>query len=425
MSRSCHDFPDKFCTVENDSLKMVRILHLSYDYSDKPNDKKTIAVRALVDQTRKIADVKVISLDRVIRFGFEETEVTASGDLAIKSFGLPYSLFFQSGLYRTYKTILKADREGLIDLHAIDLIHAHKITFEGYVGYLLSRKLDVPLFVSIRQTDILLLRARPDLRYIARRIMASSSKIFYIVPYMVESIKKILGKNFFENHIKEKLVFLPNIVERRMNPGHSHSQKGVLLTALHMTRKTVKRKNIKNLLRAISNLKRRDLMLHVIGGGDYLTEVKEWAKKYQLISQVKFLGSISNSEMDRYFAESAAFVLPSYSETFGYVYAEALLNGTPILYSKGTGFDGMFENVGVAVDPHSPRSIEKGLIELIEKNDFFRAEILKLQGNNAFHIFRPDKVRDRYLKCLQEFFKATYFISSRSQSKISKELLAL
>ena len=70
-----------------------------------------------------------------------------------------------------------------------------------------------------------------------------------------------------------------------------------------------------------------------------------------------------------------AFVMPSFSETFGMVYAEALLNGTPILYSKDTGFDGLFDNVGVVVDPHSLVSIGEGLRKIVQKN-FWMSEIL-------------------------------------------------
>ena len=53
------------------------------------------------------------------------------------------------------------------------------------------------------------------------------------------------------------------------------------------------------------------------------------------------------------------FVMPSFHETFGLVYAEAMSQGLPVIYSKGEGFDGQFPDgeVGFAVDPGDPRKI--------------------------------------------------------------------
>ena len=36
------------------------------------------------------------------------------------------------------------------------------------------------------------------------------------------------------------------------------------------------------------------------------------------------------------------FVMPSKTETFGLVYAEAMSQGMPIIYTKNQGFDGQF-----------------------------------------------------------------------------------
>jgi len=62
------------------------------------------------------------------------------------------------------------------------------------------------------------------------------------------------------------------------------------------------------------------------------------------------------------------------------VYAESLLNGTPILYSKGVlGFDGVFSGVGSAVDPWSVESIREGIREVLIKNENYRSNIRNLQ----------------------------------------------
>ena len=94
--------------------------------------------------------------------------------------------------------------------------------------------------------------------------------------------------------------------------------------------------------------------------------------------------------------------MPSLNETFGMVYAESLIHGTPILYSSNTGFDGMFKNVGVAVNPHSVNSIVNGIDDILKNNKLYRNTINDLNMKNAFDIFNIDSARDNYLKALEK-----------------------
>ena len=45
--------------------------------------------------------------------------------------------------------------------------------------------------------------------------------------------------------------------------------------------------------------------------------------------------------------------MPSIRESFGRVYAEAMTQGLPVIFTRGQGFDGLFEDgaVGYAVNP--------------------------------------------------------------------------
>lgn len=85
---------------------------------------------------------------------------------------------------------------------------------------------------------------------------------------------------------------------------------------------------------------------------------------------ISFFGFIENDKISKYSSKSRGSILPSFSETIGVVYAESLLCGTPILYSKGTGFDGIFENVVVSVESHYIENIARGIQTLIKKTGF-------------------------------------------------------
>lgn len=54
---------------------------------------------------------------------------------------------------------------------------------------------------------------------------------------------------------------------------------------------------------------------------------------------VKFCGGVYGDEKWRLFRQSDVFVLPTYSENFGIVVAEALACGTPVVATKGTPWE--------------------------------------------------------------------------------------
>lgn len=379
----------------------MTILHITYDLRDRLKKEKTTAVKNLIKLTSNFAQIKILDLVRVPFFNEEKVEHFNDDHIAIDSFGLPYGVFLIGTLKRALKHILM--NSDLINLKPT-IIHAHKLTYEGYIAYRLCKKLNAPLFITLRQTDVMVLYRKPNLIKLYKEILGYSSVVFYINPYTKVVFEKRFGNSFFSNTLKNKMVLLPNIVERTLHKSqvNSTSTKN-LLTILRMDKKSVKRKNIKNLLKGFSKINNKDVRLDIIGSGDYIEKIKGWVKFYQVEDKVNFLGSIPNDKIDDYYKNSLAFVLPSFSESFGLVYAESLLNGAPILYSKDClGFDGFFENVGQAVKPDSIESITQGINDIISNNLFYRQNIQNLQMQNAFDIFSKDYIRNIYMNSLQK-----------------------
>jgi glycosyltransferase involved in cell wall biosynthesis len=65
------------------------------------------------------------------------------------------------------------------------------------------------------------------------------------------------------------------------------------------------------------------------------------------------------------------FVMPSFRETFGVAYIEALSQGLPIVFTRGQGVDGYFEpgTVGEAVNPHDAEALKAAILGLAERLD--------------------------------------------------------
>ena len=98
-------------------------------------------------------------------------------------------------------------------------------------------------------------------------------------------------------------------------------------------------KNVDLLLSAWSKLgdKSRNCELLIIGDGDtaYKKELEEFATANKL-NNVRFLGFIMGKDLQKLVHSIDFQILPSKSENFGMVVPEALIQGAPVIASKGT-----------------------------------------------------------------------------------------
>ena len=87
-----------------------------------------------------------------------------------------------------------------------------------------------------------------------------------------------------------------------------------------------------------------------------------------------YLGKIyEKDKLQAVYAQNSIFAMPSKTETFGLVYVEALSQGLSVLYTKGEGIDGLFEeHIGEAVNPTSPASIEHALRALLTRPEDYQ-----------------------------------------------------
>ena len=71
--------------------------------------------------------------------------------------------------------------------------------------------------------------------------------------------------------------------------------------------------------------------------------------------------------------------MPSFTESFGLVYVEAMSQGLPVIYSKGQGFDGQFSEgiVGYHVDSHSPESVANGIERAISNYSVLASAVVE------------------------------------------------
>ena len=72
-------------------------------------------------------------------------------------------------------------------------------------------------------------------------------------------------------------------------------------------------------------------------------------------NRITYHSAMPKEQLIEQYRKHDIFVMPSFTESFGLVYAEAISQGLPVVYSKGQGFDGQFEEgvVGYHCNPRN------------------------------------------------------------------------
>ena len=127
------------------------------------------------------------------------------------------------------------------------------------------------------------------------------------------------------------------------------------------------KKGLENLLDAMAELKSLDINLSIYGTGDdaYVSSLKERAQMLDLLGQsVRFYGHVDGESKKSAFMNADVFVLPSYSENYGIVIAEALSYGVPVIASHGTPWERLDDKkCGLWVD-NSPKSLVDAIMSI-------------------------------------------------------------
>ncbi|MFS1926088.1 glycosyltransferase family 4 protein [Vibrio breoganii] len=257
--------------------------------------------------------------------------------------------------------ILRLNR---FDLDSYSVVHAHTTFSDGGVAYLINKLHGTPYIITVRNTDLNLYLAKMKRsHWFAKKIINNSSHVIFISPSYKETCRKDFS-NIFPDDIKYSV--LPNGISEFWfrNSRIKEKIKNNILFVGNETRN----KNLEGVIRALDSDMSlcSDVTLSVVG----LSE-KQYKGFVSSRVFVSFLGRVDDKEklLDLY-SESTCLVVPSFKETFGLVYAEALSTGTPVIYSQNQGFDGWFldSDIGASVNPEDIISIRNGIRHVIKSS---------------------------------------------------------
>jgi glycosyltransferase involved in cell wall biosynthesis len=369
----------------------VQIIHLTFDHPDLIMPNKTKAVKNLYSSQRELEHV-VFSLNRSSGLFRSYRPVAEEHGYTLRVFGLPFGIMLRFWMYLSYRRIRALIRQN--DFQPA-LIHAHKLTFEGIIASHLARSLRVPYILTIRgDSDLKVIKYKRLYRSLYKRIIERAQSIIFLAPWTVGYIERYFPKELFQG----KYTVVPNIVALGTGARGEKRSNGRFITVFHFI--NLKRKNIKRVIQAFDRILSEypSLGLDIAGSGPNEDKLRSIIRKSRYASSYSLLGKIENRQLIHMMAAYLGFVLPSYPETFGIVFIEALSAGIPIIYSENSGIDGYFESfqIGEKIDHSSIDQICSAIRKLIMDNDHYRQDIERLRDSGALKEFSSSRVGSIY-----------------------------
>lgn len=289
---------------------------------------------------------------------------------------------------------LMADVERHYHLKNVDVIHAHTLFSAGYAAMKFKQKYGIPYIVAVRNTDVnVFFKYMIHLRGTGVQILQEAEKVIFLSPVYLKRVLDRYVPEKYRQEIGEKSAVIPNGIAqlffeqkgqpRQLEPGRVrlihvgeiNANKNPELTIQAM--KILNDGGIKATFKAVGTIKEdkyREILL------------RPGVEHAERCGQEEVIGHLRGADI---------FVMPSHTETFGLVYAEAMSQGLPVLYTRGEGFDGQFPEgtVGYAVSDTDAQDVADKIRGVLERYAELSANALTMVEK-----FRWDTIAEEYTK---------------------------
>lgn len=306
-----------------------------------------------------------------------------------------YNRFDRMFFHLKHSKVFK-DIEGKYEIEEFDIMHAHSLFSNGYIAYKLNQKYHIPYIVAVRNTDVnLFFKKMIHLRKTGLKILKNANKIVFISePYKESTIQSYIPKEYREDILRKSVVIPNGIDEFWLNNKNDYRTNTVKNEIrLIYVGSIDKNKNIDTTIKACEILIKKGYKVCYTIVGDMVN--KEYEKVISRNYFINYIPFCEKEELINYYKKNDIFVMPSKHETFGLVYAEAMSQGLPVIYTKGQGFDNQFIDgeVGFSVSYDSAEEIVESITKITDNYQKFSNNCLKKVNK-----FDWDKIAVQYLR---------------------------
>ena len=198
----------------------------------------------------------------------------------------------------------------------------------------LARILNIPLVIGIHMSDMKISKNKL-FRLRQLRIFKNATSF---------ACRSIAYKEIFDNTFPtlshKSFLAMSGIPENFLNMKRNRAFDNKHVKIITVS-SLIKRKQIDKLIYALSELKHISWELMIAGEGPELDTLMKIANNTETSDRITFAGKLKRNTIINELIDHDVFVLPSYDETFGLVYLEAMACGNLTIGSKNEGIDGI------------------------------------------------------------------------------------
>ena len=234
----------------------------------------------------------------------------------------------------------------------------------GWMVFLVKNFLRYPCVISGQGSDIY--TAYRFKKIILKLGLRNANAVIALTEDMKKEISKIHRREIF---VIPNGINIDNYSENQSNGiYHGNDEKIILYVG---TLRSIK--GIKYLIKAMKIINQNCLntKLLLVGDGKERKSLETLVDKLDLSKHIIFVGRVSNEDVSKYMISSDVFVLPSLSEGFPVVIAEAMASGLPIVTTKIRGLPEIVKDGvnGFLVEPKNPDEIAEKVIHLLNNTE--------------------------------------------------------
>ncbi len=157
----------------------------------------------------------------------------------------------------------------------------------------------------------------------------------------IQATSEMEAENIRKLGFKNPIAIIPNgirVSEYPVNSVNNETRRVLFLSRIHQV------KGLEFLIEAWLRLPfdiRRNWKLEIAGNGEdlYVKQIRQLISNMNLENEVSFLGPLFDDKKLEAYSNADVFVLPTFSENFGMVVAEAMASGLPVITTKGTPWE--------------------------------------------------------------------------------------
>lgn len=165
------------------------------------------------------------------------------------------------------------------------------------------------------------------------------------------------------------------------------------------------RKNVAGIIRAFAlfHAAHPDFSLVIAGKkeGSYYRSLISLVQELNVVSDVLFVGYVSNEELAYLYAKAIALIFPSFIEGFGMPVLEAMHAGLPVITSNTGALAEVAGDAALLVNPHDPSDIAQALVTLAHDEEL--RDSFRVRGYARAAQFSWEEAARNLLACVNAF----------------------